>query len=663
MMQQYRELKARDPDALLLFRMGDFYELFGEDAERASALLGIALTTRDRDKGEQAVPMAGFPHPALESYLARIVQAGLRAAVCEQLEDPRLAKGLVKRDVVRIVTPGTLTDEALLDPRTSNYLAAVVESGTKLGLAWVELSTGRFSLTGLLRHELADEMARLNAAETLVSELSIDAPWLRALRASSALAVTIRPSWDFQPEQARKTLYEQFGTTTLDGFGIDDRALEVQAAGALVAYLRETQKSSLGHIIRLTPYRKADTLGLDEMTRRSLELTRTLREGKREGSLLQVIDRTVTPMGARLLADYLTSPLTSVELIAERSAAVEELVRDSGLRSELRELLGEGYDLERLAARVATARATPRDLAALARTLALLPKVKARLTARRSARLAQLEAALELCPEVRSAIEAALVDDPPLAIKEGGLIRPGYHSELDRLRSVSKDGKGWIARYQAEQIRRTGIPGLKVGFNQVFGYYLEITHAQAQRVEIPSDYIRKQTVKNAERYFTPELKEFENEVRSADERASALEYELFTTLRDRVSADAPRLIQAGSVLAQLDVLAALGELAARHGYCRPELTDEPVFDVEGGRHPVLDALLPPGDFVPNDTRLGPDDGTIILITGPNMAGKSTYIRQVALITILAQIGSFVSAKRAGSVWLTASSPALERPTS
>ena len=413
-----------------------------------------------------------------------------------------------------------------------------------------------------------------------------------------------------------------------------------------MAYLRETQKSSLGHIIRLTPYRKADTLGLDEMTRRSLELTRTLREGKREGSLLQVIDRTVTPMGARLLADYLTSPLTSVELIAERSAAVEELVRDSGLRSELRELLGEGYDLERLAARVATARATPRDLAALARTLALLPKVKARLTARRSARLAQLEAALELCPEVRSAIEAALVDDPPLAIKEGGLIRPGYHSELDRLRSVSKDGKGWIARYQAEQIRRTGIPGLKVGFNQVFGYYIEITHAQAQRVEIPSDYIRKQTVKNAERYFTPELKEFENEVRSADERASALEYELFTTLRDRVSADAPRLIQAGSVLAQLDVLAALGELAARHGYCRPELTDEPVFDVEGGRHPVLDALLPPGDFVPNDTRLGPDDGTIVLITGPNMAGKSTYIRQVALITILAQIGSFVPAKRA-----------------
>jgi DNA mismatch repair protein MutS len=646
MMQQYRELKARDPDALLLFRMGDFYELFGEDAERASALLGIALTTRDRDKGELAVPMAGFPHPALESYLAKIVQAGLRAAVCEQLEDPRLAKGLVKRDVVRVVTPGTLTDDALLDPRTANYLAAIAESGNKLGLAWVELSTGKFSLAGLLRHELADELARLDPAETLVSELSAEASWLRALRVSPVRAITVRPSWDFQPEQARKALYEQFGVTTLDGFGVDDRALEVQAAGALVNYLRETQKSSLGHIVRLTPYRKAETLGLDEMTRRSLELTRTLREAKREGSLLQVIDRTVTPMGARLLGEFLTAPLTSRELILERSGAVEELVRDSGLRSEIRDLLSKAYDLERLAARVATARATPRDLTALARTLALLPQLKARLAARRSTRLGQLEGALELCPEVRSAIEAAMVDDPPLALKEGGLIRPGYHPELDRLRSVSKDGKAWIARYQAEQIRRTGIPGLKVGFNQVFGYYIEITHAQAQRSEIPSDYIRKQTVKNAERYYTPELKEFENEVRTADERANALEYELFTTLRDRVSADAPRLIQAGSVLAQIDVLAGLAELAARHGYCRPELADGPVLEVEAGRHPVLDALMAPGDFVPNDNRLGPDDGTILLITGPNMAGKSTYIRQVALIAILAQIGSFVPARRA-----------------
>jgi DNA mismatch repair protein MutS len=648
MMQQYRELKARDPDALLLFRMGDFYEMFGEDAERAAALLGLALTTRDKDKGVDAMPMAGFPHPALDSYLAKIVQAGLRAAVCEQVEDARFAKGLVKRDVVRVVTPGTLTDDELLDPKTANYLAAVVEVGAKLGLAWVELSTGRFSLTGLLRTELVDEIARLNPAEVLVSELSLDAPWVRMLRGQPVGAVTVRPSWDFQPEQARKTLFNQFGTTTLAGFGIDDRVPEVQAAGALMAYLRETQKTALPHITRLILYRRGDTLALDEMTRRSLELVRTLREGKREGSLLSVIDCTATPMGARLLSEWLTSPLTSPELIGERLDAVEELLTQSILRGDLRTMLSQSYDLERLAARVGTGRATPRDLGALARTLALLPKVKARLTARVSRRLNQLESALELCPEIRAEIEAALVDDPPLAVKEGGLIREGYHPELDELRATAHGGRSWIAKFQTEQIRRTGIPSLKVGYNKVFGYYIEITHAQAQArgANIPGDYVRKQTVKNAERYITPELKEYEDKVTRAEERANELEYELYSTLRDRVSAEAPRLIQAGGVLAQLDVLTALAELAARHGYCRPEIVAEPVFEVEAGRHPVLDALLPPGDFVPNDARLGPDGGTILLITGPNMAGKSTYIRQVALIAVLAQIGGFVPARRA-----------------
>ncbi len=646
MMHQYRELKARDPDALLLFRMGDFYELFGEDAERASALLGLTLTSRD--KGPDSLPMAGFPHVALESYLAKIVQAGLRAAVCEQVEDAKLAKGLVRRDVVRIVTPGTLTDDELLDPKTANYLASIVEAGGKIGLAWVELSTGRFSLSGLLRTELADEIARLNPAETLISELAADAPWVRVLRGQSAAALTTRPSWDFQPEQARKVLFDQFGTTTLAGFGIDDRAVEVQAAGALVAYLRETQKTSLAHITRIVPYRRADTLALDEMTRRSLELVRTLREGKREGSLLSVIDCTAMPMGARLMSEWLTSPLTSAELIGERLEAVLELHQQAALRGDLRNLLGQCYDLERLAGRVGTGRASPRDLVALARTLAILPKLKARLTARTSKRLNQLEAAIELCPEIRAEIEAAIVDDPPLAVKEGGMIRDGYHAGLDELRDHAKGGKSWIARFQGEQIRRTNIPNLKVGFNKVFGYYIEITHAQAQSrgASIPGDYIRKQTVKNAERYITPELKEYEEKVLRAQERAHDLEYELFTTLRDRVAAEAPRLIQAGAVLAQLDVLAALAELAARHGYCRPEIVPEPVFEIEAGRHPVLDAIMPPGDFVPNDLGLGPDQGSILLITGPNMAGKSTYIRQVALITILAHMGSFVPARRA-----------------
>ena len=644
MMAQYRTLKARDPDALLLFRMGDFYEMFGEDAEDAAPLLGLALTSRD--KGPNALPMAGFPHVALESYLAKLVQAGRRAAVCEQVEDASLAKGLVKRDVVRVVTPGTLTDEALLDPRAANYLAAVVEAGGKLGIAWVELSTGRFSLSGVLRTELADEIARISPAEILISEVQLDSPWARTLRAQTTTPPTSRPSWDFQPEQARGVLFDHFRTSTLAGFGVDDQATEVQAAGALVAYLRETQRASIGHLTRLTPYRKADTLALDEMTRRSLELTRTLREGKRDGSLLSVIDKTVTPMGARLLSDWLTSPLTRPDAITERLDAVAEFGKDSGLRSDLRTALGQAYDLERLAARVGTGRATPRDLVALGRTLALLPRVKARLSARGSRRLVELEGALELCPEVRAAIEAALVDEPPLALKEGGLIRDGFHPDLDELRETARGGKSWIARFQAEQVRRTGINSLKVGFNKVFGYYIEITHSHGAKV--PADYVRKQTVKNAERYITPELKEYEDRVLRAEDRACELEYELFVTLRDRVAAEAPRLIQAGSVLAQVDVLSALAELAVRQGYCRPEVVAEPVFVVEAGRHPVLEALMPPGEFVPNDAKLGDidDAGRIVLITGPNMAGKSTFIRQIALTAVLAQMGSFVPAKSA-----------------
>lgn len=642
MMSQYRALKARDPDALLLFRMGDFYEMFGPDAERASLLLGLTLTTRD--KGPNAVPMAGFPYPALESYLARLVQAGQRAAVCEQVEDPKLAKGLVKREVVRVVTPGTLTDEALLDPKAANYLAAVVELGGKLGLAWVELSTGRFSLCGVSRTELNDEVARLGPAETLISETQTEEPWARVLRTQGGLAITSRPSWDFVPSQALATLCEQFKTTTLAGFGVVDEAPEVAAAGALVAYLRETQRSSIGHITRLIPYRRAETLALDEMTRRSLELTRTLRESRREGSLLAVIDRTVTPMGARLLADWLTSPLTRIEAIGLRHDAVAELGRDGSLRADLRATLGEAYDLERLAARVGTGRASPRDLVALARTLALLPRIKARLAARGSRRLSELEAGLELCPEVRKEIEAAMADDPPLALKEGGIIRAGYHADLDELREIARGGKTWIARYQAEEVRRTGITHLKIGFNKVSGYYIEVTHSQASKV--PADYVRRSTVKNAERYITPELKEYEDKVLRAEDRACELEYELFTTLRDRVAAEAPRLIQAGSVLAEVDVFTGLAELAVKHGYARPEMVEEPVFKVEFGRHPVLDAMMPAGEFVPNDTNLGPEEGTILVITGPNMAGKSTYIRQVALIAVLAQMGSFVPAKRA-----------------
>ena len=643
MMAQYRELKARDPDALLLFRMGDFYEMFGDDAEQAAPLLGLALTTRD--KGTNPVPMAGFPHPALESYLAKLVQAGRRAAVCEQVEDPKLVKGLVKRDIVRVVSAGTLTDENLLDPRSANYLAAVVEVRGKLGLAWADLSTGRFGLAPVGRTELVDELARLDPAEVLISETSVDAPWAKALQSRGRPAVTRRPSWDFQPDQARAVLFDHFRTKTLAGFGVDDEASEVQAAGALISYLRETQKTAIAHLTRITPHRRADLLGLDEMTRRSLELTRTLRENRRAGSLLDAIDRAATPMGSRLLAEWLNAPLARLAPIVERHDAVAELAGDPSFRSGLRSSLAEAHDLERLAARVGTGRASPRDLSNLGQTLGLLPAIKAKLAARKADRLRALEGALELCPEIRAAIEAALVDEPPLPIKEGGLIREGYHPHLDELREIAKGGKSYIAKYQAEQVRRTGINGLKVGFNKVFGYYIEITHAQGG-ARVPADYIRKQTVKNAERYITPELKEYQDKVLGAEDRACALEHELFITLRDRVAAEAPRLIQAGAVLAEVDALAGLAELAVQRNYCRPTMVEGPVIQIEAGRHPVLDASMPLGEFVPNDARLGPDDGLVVLITGPNMAGKSTYIRQVALTAILAQLGSFVPARSA-----------------
>ena len=645
MMQQHRELKARDPDALLLFRMGDFYELFGEDAEIASKLLGLTLTSRD--KGLDAIPMAGFPHPALESYLAKIVANGRRAAVVEQVEDPKQAKGLVRREVVRVVTPGTLTDDALLDPRTANYLAAVVEQKGRLGLAWVELSTGRFALCEVQRRELLDELARLDPAEILVSETSIEAPWVRLVRQQDArVTITTRPSWDFQAGEARVRLFEHFEVTTLSGFGLDDDAIEVAAAGALLSYLKDTQKSALGHLNRLTPHRRESTLALDETARRSLELTRTLREGKRDGSLLAVIDRTCTPMGARLLADWLTSPLTDLDAINRRHGAVAELRDDSALRADLRAALERAHDLERLAARAATFRASPRDLVCLSKTLGLLPRIKARLAERGSPLLNDLEGAIELCPEIRAGIEQALVDEPPLALKEGGLIRPGYHPTLDELRETAKGGKSWINRYQAEQAARTGISGLKVGFNKVFGYYIEVTHAQAAGKTIPSDFVRKQTIKNGERYITPELKEYEDRVLRAEDRACELEYELFVTLRDRVAAEAPRLVQAGAILSQVDVLCGLAELASRQGYVRPELVSDPILRIEDGRHPVLDGLMPVGAFVPNDAALGPDDGLVVILTGPNMAGKSTYIRQVALLAILAQMGGFVPAKSA-----------------
>ncbi|MFN0197893.1 MAG: DNA mismatch repair protein MutS [Planctomycetaceae bacterium] len=643
MMERYLEVKRQNPGTLLLFRMGDFYELFYDDAQIASRILGLTLTSRDKTS-TNPVPMAGFPYHALDQYLQKLIHSGQRVAICEQVEDPKEAKGLVRREVTQIVTAGTLTDENLLDPRQNNFLAGICPTPQRIGLAWLDLSTGRFLSCDLAPHELADELARIGPVELLIPEsyraaeledaTSSSGPWLR----------TERPLWCFSREHCHNLLKEHFGTSTLTGFDLQPESPGVTAAGVLLDYLRETQKGELGHIVRIETYHRGSMLKIDDATRRSLEIFSTIREGSRNGSLLSILDETVTPMGARLLADWLSNPLTDIEAISKRQDAVQEFLLDPHLCRDLKEILSHTYDLQRLTARVATGRAHPRDLSCLAKSLALLPRLKAKLTGRRTDRIKHLEQQLDLCAEARSEIEAMLVEDPPLQISDGGVIRAGFHAELDELRELARGGKEWIARYQAEESARTGIPNLKVGFNRVFGYYLEVTASHSSK--IPADYIRKQTLKNQERYITPALKEYEEKVLRAEERALRWEQELFQSLRDRVGRYAPQIQQSADVLAEVDVLVSFASLALRQSYCRPELTDEPVLDVRQSRHPVLDRLQPSGKFVPNDLQLGAKNGTIQIITGPNMAGKSTYIRQAALITLMAQIGSFVPASAA-----------------
>jgi DNA mismatch repair protein MutS len=642
MMQQYEDAKALCGDAILLFRMGDFYELFHNDAKIAARVLGLTLTSRD--KGENPIPMAGFPYHQLENYLAKLIAAGHRAAVCEQVEDPKKAVGIVRREITRVVTPGTLTDDALLDPRSSNYLAAVAmppsnQSDGLLGLAWAELSTGRFFAASIPPASLDDQLARIAPAEVLWADDCDDQ------RSNRSGLCTCRPAWAFGLDNALKTLTRHFGTASLEGFGFnDDDTPAVRAAGAILDYLAETQKTSLNHVDRLIPFRAGNTLDIDEATRRSLEITRTLRGNAREGSLLAAVDHTVTPMGSRLLADWIANPLTQVDAINHRLDAVAELAEDATLRRELREQLKGIYDLQRLLARVTTQRAGPRDLQFVGRTLAQLPKTKAKLIARRSALLNDMEAEIQLCPELRGKLEAALADECPPTAKDGGFIKPGFSEELDRLRDIAAGGKQWIAEYQRQEVQRTGIPTLKVGYNKVFGYFIEITNTH--QAKVPADYIRKQTIKNGERFITPELKEYEEQVLTADERSQSLESELFAQLREAVHCDTRPLQATANLLAQLDVLCGLAELARLRGYCRPKIVEEPVLRILEGRHSVIESLEPNGTFVPNDVVLGGEEGTVALITGPNMAGKSTYIRQVALIALLAQAGSFVPAREA-----------------
>jgi DNA mismatch repair protein MutS len=520
--------------------------------------------------------------------------------------------------------------------------------------------------------QLQDELARIRPAECLISESLLaelrggnrqlarmllqdvfEGPAGSAAAAGSNRGplLTSRPDWSFARDDAKRLLNEHFGTRTLEGFDVDDTPA-VTAAGALLEYVRETQRTALPHITRLEVWRRSRHLLIDEATRRSLELTQTLRDGRRDFTLLGVMDQTCTPMGSRLLSEWLSGPLTNLEQIRDRLDAVDEFRTQQTLRDDVRGLLKDAYDLHRLTSRVATGRCSPRDLVCLARTLEQLPRMRARLTQRHAKRLQTLEQRIELCPDAQQAITAAIVDEPPMSVADGGVIRSGFNAALDELRDLMRGGRQWMAGYQAREIERTGITSLKIGFNKVFGYYLEVT--AAHRDKVPADYIRKQTLKNQERFITPDLKEYEDKVLRAEDRAKALELELFTALRDQVAAAVPLLLRTADALAEVDVLAGLAELAVAANYVRPELTNDPLLDVSEGRHPVLDRLLPAGQFVPNDVRLGlaatsgdtTSAGRVQIITGPNMAGKSTYIRQAALLTIMAQIGSFVPARSA-----------------
>lgn len=649
MMRQYHEAKAACGDALLFFRMGDFYELFLDDAKVASRVLGLTLTSRDRDS-ENPTAMAGFPHHQLDGYLQKLIRAGYRAAVCEQVEDPKQAKGLVRREVTRLVSAGTLTDETLLDPRQANFLAAIFRpalgrgqdtADATIGIAWAELSSGRFEAGVFPMSRLEDELERIGPAEVLYREddarvtPDTSAPW----------SWTRRPAWTFAADGSVESLCKQLGVQSLEGFGFDDsHTAAIQAAGGVLTYLQETQRVALDHFQTLTAHHRGANLLIDAATRRSLEITRTMRTGAREGSLLEVIDLTQTAMGARLLADWLAAPLTDLKSIGGRHDSVDELYRDAALRADVRKTLGDSFDLTRLIGRVATQRCGPRDLQQIGRTLAMLPTLKARLTGRKSALLSQIEADLELCPELRSHLEAALADTCPLSAADGQFIRTGFDESLDALRELAKGGKQWIAAYQQRMTQQTGIANLKVGFNRVFGYYLEINNSQKDRV--PVDFIRKQTLKNCERYITPALKEYEEKVLAADDEAASREQHLFNELRLEAHRNLRVLQRIAAALADLDVLSSLAELAALRNWVRPTMTDDSVLRIEAGRHPVLDVKMPQGEFVPNDCFQSPEAGMVLLITGPNMAGKSTYIRQVALLTLLAQAGSFIPATKA-----------------
>ena len=655
-MRQYLDAKRQHRDAIVFFRMGDFYEMFYEDALTAARALNLTLTSRSKDTGAGAIPMCGVPHHAADGYLTRLVQKGFRVAICEQVEDPKKAKGVVRREVVRVVSPGTFTNSSYLEDREPTFLMGLVaqpqvatdQGGAgsdrdRYGMALLDVSTGEFTATEYRgdtgRQALADDIALLGPREVLLSSESE----LRALLPDApAPAVTAVDPWVFDVERTREALTTQFDTAGLDGFGLSDRPAAITAAGALVHYLRETQKARLTHVRSITFREIADAMVIDPSTLRHLEVV-VSSEGTRAGSLLGEIDQTVTVMGSRLLRQWLLRPLVSLERVHDRLDTVEELAFRSIERGKLREVLKSVQDLDRLVARAAMGTAGPRDLVALQRSLAAVPRVRGVLDPLQAPLIGSLLAELDEVPETRDAIEATLVDVPPALTRDGGAIRDGVDPALDELRVISRGGKEQIAAMETAERSRTGIASLKIRFNRVFGYYIEVSKANLRAV--PNDYHRKQTIAGGERFITPALKEYEQKVLGADERILEREIALFEALRDEVAAAAARIQDTARALANLDVLAGLAETAAVQDYTKPHVHGGDELLITEGRHPIVERHVGHA-FVPNDATLNESTHQVIILTGPNMGGKSTYLRQVALTVLLAQIGSFVPASRA-----------------
>lgn len=645
MMQKYLETKEQYKDCILFYRLGDFYEMFFDDAITVSRELEITLTGKSCGQEERA-PMCGVPYHAVDGYLTRLVAKGYKVAICDQVEDPKQAKGLVKREVTRIVTPGTILDAQAIDETKNNYIMCIVYIADRYGVSVADITTGDYFVTELPDGgKLKDEIYRFMPSEIICNEaFYMSGLDLEDLKERFHMAVYSLESWYFDDTACREKLMEHFKVSSLAGLGLSDYDCGVLSAGALLQYLLETQKNDLSHMTRIIPYTTGKYMMLDSSTRRNLELCETLREKQKRGSLLWVLDKTKTAMGARMLRKFIEQPLIEKQEILRRLDAVEELKQSAISREEIREYLSPVYDLERLITRITYGTANPRDLTAFAGSLSMLPPIRYLLEEMESSLLKDIYAELDPLEDLCTLVQNAIADEPPLAMKEGGIIRDGYNEEVDTLRRAKSEGKDWLAKLEQDEREKTGIKTLRIKYNKVFGYYLEVTNSYKELV--PDYYTRKQTLANAERYITPELKELEDTILGAEDKLYALEYELYCTIRDTIAAEVKRIQTTAKAIASLDVFSSLALVAERNNYVRPKINESGKIDIKDGRHPVVEQMIPNGTFICNDTLLDDKKQRVSIITGPNMAGKSTYMRQAALIVLMAQIGSFVPASGA-----------------